>query len=170
MDIVGMRFGRLEVMANAHRKGYVTCKCECGNVKDIRATQLTKTDPVTSCGCLQRERASEIGSDIFKRNFAPFYTESLQYHTNFHVIESDKPGVKNKSGYKGVWFNEKRGQWEAYISIHRKRIFLGRYSNKDDAIRARKRAEEEYFEPLIQLKRSVSNVDLGQQEESSEGN
>lgn len=162
MDIVGMKFGRLEVIANASRKGYVTCKCSCGNVKDIRATQLTKTDPVLSCGCIQREKASAKGSDLAKKNFTPFYAESLQYHTNFHVIESDKPGVKNKSGYKGVWFNEKRGLWEAYISVHRKRIFLGRYGNKEDAIKARKAAEEEYYEPLIQLRRSVNNADLGE--------
>lgn len=160
MDIVGMKSGRLEVIANANRKGYVTCKCSCGNIKDIRATQLTKTDPVLSCGCLQREKASAKGSDLAKRNFASFHADSIQYHTNFHVIESDKPNVTNKSGYKGVWFNAKRGLWEAYISICGKRIYLGRYGKKEDAIRARKRAEEEYYEPLIQLKRGVTNVDL----------
>lgn len=162
MDIVGMRFGRLEVLSNASRRGYVTCKCDCGKVKDVRATQLTKTDHVTSCGCFQREVVSAVGSNTAKKNFAPFHADSLQYHTNFHIIESDKPGIKNTSGYKGVWFNEKRGLWEAYISIHRKRIYLGRYVDKADAIRARKQAEEEYFEPLIQLRRSVTNTQSGE--------
>lgn len=168
MNIIGMKIGRLEVLANASRKGYVTCQCECGNIKDIRASQLTKTSPVQSCGCLQREVVSAHGIDLAKSNFASYYAESLQYHTNFHVIESDKPDIRNTSGYKGVWFNEKRGLWEAYISVHRKRIFLGRYGKKEDAIRARKRAEEEYYEPLIQLKRGASNVDLGQQTENAE--
>lgn len=168
MDIVGMKVGRLEVIENASRKGYVVCKCACGKVKTIRATQLTKADPVQSCGCVQREGASAKGADLAKRNFAPFYADSLQFHTNFHVIESDKPNSNTKSGHKGVWFNEKRGLWEAYISIHRKRIFLGRYSTKDEAVHARKRAEEEYYEPLIQLRRSMTDADLGQQKESSE--
>ena len=110
-----------------------------------------------------------IGSATSKKNFGQFHEDSLQYHTNFHVIESDKPNIKNKSGYKGVWFHEKRGLWEAYISIHRKRIYLGRYARKEDAIEARNQAEKEYFEPLIQKRRSDNNVDLGQQKESSEG-
>lgn len=170
MDLVGRRFGRLEVIANDTRKGYVICRCDCGNVKSIRATQLTKVSPVQSCGCIQKEVVSGVGSITAKKNFAPFYAESLQYHTNFHVIETDKPNCKNTSGYKGVWFNAKRGLWEAYISIHRKRIFLGRYGKKEDAIIARKQAEANYYEPLIQLKRSVKDADLGQQKESPQGN
>lgn len=169
MNLVGYRSGRLEVIGNASRKGYVICKCDCGNTKEIRATQLTKNQPVRSCGCIQKEHATGIGSRTARTNFAPFYAESLQYHTNFHIIESDKPNCKNTSGYKGVWFNEKRGLWEAYISIHRKRIFLGRYGNKEDAIKARKQAEADYYEPLIQLKRSTQDADLGQQKESPQG-
>lgn len=160
MDLVGRRFGRLEVIANDTRKGYVICRCDCETVKSIRATQLTKADPVQSCGCIQKEVASGVGSTTAKKNFAPFYAESLQYHTNFHVIEANKPNCKNTSGYPGVWYHKKRGLWEAYISIHRKRIFLGRYAKKEDAIKARKRAEEEYFEPLIQKKRSVADAEM----------
>lgn len=53
MNLIGQRFGRLEVVdADAVRKGYVICKCDCGNTKSIRATQLTQTRcPTRSCGC-----------------------------------------------------------------------------------------------------------------------
>ena len=42
MNLIGKRFGRLEVVSNANKHGYVSCKCDCGNFKDIRATSLTK--------------------------------------------------------------------------------------------------------------------------------
>ena len=164
---IGMRVGRLVVIGKSTRKGYVTCKCDCGATKDIRSNSLTQKSPVQSCGCIQREHAVRIGSSTAKENFSKFYSENRQYNTNFHIIESDKPQRNTRSGCKGVWFNEKRGMWDAYISIHKTRIFLGRFHEKDDAIKARKLAEAEYFEPLIQLKRSTNNVNLGEQEKGS---
>lgn len=51
----------------------------------------------------------------------------------------------NTSGIKGVYYNEKRNKWEAKICFNYKTIHLGFYENKEDAIVARKNAEEEYF-------------------------
>ena len=152
MDIIGMKIGRLTVVGNSSRKGYVVCECSCGNTKTIRSNSLTMNNPVQSCGCIQRETARSHGSELARKNFASFYADSVKYNTNFHVIESNRLCSTNKSGVTGVWFNEKRGLWEAYISVHKKRIFLGRYGKKEDAIHARKTAEEEYFKPLIQMK------------------
>ena len=50
---------------------------------------------------------------------------------------------KNKSGVLGVYFQD--NSWCAEISVHNKRIFLGRFKNKDDAIIIRKKAEEKFF-------------------------
>lgn len=51
----------------------------------------------------------------------------------------------NKSGVTGVWFNSKIGKWHAQIMVNRKNLYLGRYQNKEEAIKARKSAEEKYF-------------------------
>lgn len=51
----------------------------------------------------------------------------------------------NKSGCTGVWWNEQRQKWEAYIKAGRKKIHLGRFNDFDDAVKARKIAEEKYF-------------------------
>lgn len=51
----------------------------------------------------------------------------------------------NKSGVKGVFWNKDRNKWEAYITVHGKKINLGRHLNKDDAILVRKNAEFQYF-------------------------
>tara|TARA_R110000824_G_scaffold383740_1_gene577431 strand:- start:3388 stop:3885 length:498 start_codon:yes stop_codon:yes gene_type:complete len=47
----------------------------------------------------------------------------------------------NKSGTKGVCFDSSRGRWKAYITLKGKTITLGRFSNKKDAVKARKLSE-----------------------------
>lgn len=47
------------------------------------------------------------------------------------------------SGYKGVRFQN--GRWSARIHYNKKQIFLGYFDNIEDAIKARKEAEEKYF-------------------------
>jgi len=51
----------------------------------------------------------------------------------------------NKSGCKGVSWNEKSKKWEANITIFKKREYLGQFENLDDAIEARKKAENKYW-------------------------
>lgn len=53
--------------------------------------------------------------------------------------------VKNKSGYKGVAWSNKHGKWIARIMINYKNKTLGYFNNIEDAIKARKLAEEKYF-------------------------
>lgn len=58
-DIIGMVFGKLKVVANGTKPGYVLCECECGTKKEILATNLTReVRPVRSCGCLHAEDAN----------------------------------------------------------------------------------------------------------------
>ena len=56
--------------------------------------------------------------------------------------------MRNTSGYPGVWYSETERKWKAYIGIHRKRINLGTFSDKESAIVARKDAEIKYHHPL----------------------
>lgn len=51
----------------------------------------------------------------------------------------------NTSGVPGVSWRKDRNKWRAFITINRKQIALGNYENIDDAIAARKAAEEKYF-------------------------
>ncbi len=51
----------------------------------------------------------------------------------------------NASGYKGVVWHSRDSIWEAYITVNKNKIYLGRFSNKLEAVKARKRAEEKYF-------------------------
>lgn len=51
----------------------------------------------------------------------------------------------NTSGVTGVHFDKSRNKWMAYITYNNRRIFLGYFNNKEDAIEARIAAEIEYF-------------------------
>ncbi len=51
----------------------------------------------------------------------------------------------NTSGHTGVYWNKSRNRWVSYISINKKLVCLGSYKSKEDAIKARKEAEEKYY-------------------------
>ena len=159
MNLKDRRFGRLVVEGNASRKGYVICLCDCGKRKEIRATSLTKAfQPTRSCGCIQRELVRAIGSKTIPQNMEKQVKTNLRYHTNFQVIEDKNPPKHNTSGYKGISWDVHRKKWMTYINVHSKRIFIGRFASLDDAVDARKEAEEKYHKPLIDQKKTDSEV------------
>lgn len=55
------------------------------------------------------------------------------------------PTAQNTSGIKGVAWNRRSKKWVAYIYHLGNRYHLGYFINKEDAIAARRAAEEKYF-------------------------
>lgn len=51
----------------------------------------------------------------------------------------------NTSGHVGVSWEKSREKWEAYIKLNKKKKFLGYYDDIEDAVKARLKAEIEYF-------------------------
>lgn len=51
----------------------------------------------------------------------------------------------NNSGYIGVSWDKRENKWLVKICVDYKSIFLGRYKNIEDAIKARLKAEKEYY-------------------------
>lgn len=51
----------------------------------------------------------------------------------------------NKSGVPGVKKASKSNNWEVYININKKHTYLGTYVDFNDAVAARKAAEEKYY-------------------------
>lgn len=52
--------------------------------------------------------------------------------------------IRNKSGHLGITYNKKTNRWIAQIGGTRKRVNLGHFENKEDAIEARRIAEINY--------------------------
>lgn len=152
LDLTGQRFGRLVAIERATNsksgKAKWLCKCDCGNETMVFSTSLVR-GLSRSCGCIHQERVRTIGSKTIPQNMAKQVEINMQYHTNFQVIGTHTPPKNNTSGHKGISWDADRKMWIAYINVHNKRVFLGRYAKLDAAVEARKRAEEKYHAPLI---------------------
>lgn len=70
---------------------------------------------------------------------------NLRVATQLENAKNHKVYKTNQSGYSGVFFLKTVGKWQSYIYYNCKRIDLGLYNLFDDAINARKIAEEQYF-------------------------
>lgn len=150
VDLTGKKIGKLTVLGrDTARDGYWVCVCECGNRKSI-VTKSLRDENTHSCGCIQRGIASSTGTRTVAKNSEEQVRMNKLYRTNFQVIQSEKPPKNNHSGHKGVSWDKSRSMWSAYIQVHGKKIHLGRFYKKEDAIKRRIAAEEEYFLPLIE--------------------
>lgn len=70
---VGEKYGRLTVIENHHPQDEVVCRCECGNIKVARATNVFYGG-TRSCGCLSKEGNNLIHGDGRKGNRKRLYT------------------------------------------------------------------------------------------------
>lgn len=137
-DLTGMRIGRLTVVKpldKDYRKWL--CHCDCGNDVEISRGHIVAGDTL-SCGCLRAD-------DLKEKQQKTVYSG-----TTISAIKNNKPNKNNTtSGVKGVCFVSSRQEYKAYITIQKRNINLGYYKNKENAIKARKKAEEQYLNPII---------------------
>jgi len=71
--------------------------------------------------------------------------ENLRICTSAQNAKNKSTPKNNTSGITGVRWVEKRGKWHSYIRVNYKRINLGYYTDFEDAVAARKQAEDLYF-------------------------
>lgn len=81
--------------------------------------------------------------------------ENLRDITHKNNSKNTKLYSNNTSGYKGVSFNKHNKKWFSYITSDNKRIFLGYFNNKEDAIEARRLAEEKYHKEYARKKEDL---------------
>ena len=129
LELTGQRFGNLTVIAPAENIGSRTawlCRCDCGRERVVRTLHL-RNGHVTSCGCAGNGLASLTYVD----------------GTCVEMIRSRTVRSNNTSGVPGVdWWASKQ-RWRAAICFKGRRYYLGSYNRFEDAVKARKRAEEE---------------------------
>ena len=79
LDLVGDKYGRLEVLKFVYSKNYRNywlCKCDCGNEKIVSGHNL-RCGVTKSCGCLQQEQRKINGKKVAN------YTREIK-HTTTH--------------------------------------------------------------------------------------
>jgi hypothetical protein len=76
--------------------------------------------------------------------------DNLRLATQMQNTQNQRRKSNNTSGYKGVcrW---KTSRWQAYITVHKKRIPLGLFNNKEDAARAYDNAARQHFGEFAKL-------------------
>ena len=70
---------------------------------------------------------------------------NLRVCTNVENNRNKNVIKRNTSGITGVSWNKNYQKWHTYIKSNYQHIFLGYFSDKKDAIKVRKQAEEKYF-------------------------
>jgi hypothetical protein len=71
--------------------------------------------------------------------------DNLNITNHIGNARNKKIQVTNTSGYPGISWNKGKGKWHARIWVNNKQIFLGYHAELEDAITARREAEEEYW-------------------------
>lgn len=133
LDLTGQRFGRLTVLAPAANVGDRTawlCQCDCGK-KTVVKTGHLRSGHTKSCGCQNGDGG-------------PRYALGLSYvdGTCVEMLAAKTVRKNNTSGVPGVDWWTSKGRWRASICFKGKRYYLGSYTRFEDAVKARKRAEE----------------------------
>ena len=156
-DYIGKKYGELTVVddlggifeKNSSRgRRIIVCSCSCGKVDNYRLDGVI-SGSITSCGHVHDKLSSKKIKSFFEK-------AHKEKGTNLNLINTNRKLVKtNTSGKTGVSFDKSRGKWVAGIKLKGKNIYLGRYDNKEDAIKARLKAEEEYFVPILEKHKDV---------------
>jgi hypothetical protein len=73
------------------------------------------------------------------------HINNLRYVTKGEAQWGQRVSRRNKSGVKGVSFDETKQKWLSRIGFNKKQIYLGYYETKEAATAARKAGEMKYY-------------------------
>lgn len=137
LDLTGQRYGDLTVLTPAENIGKHTawlCRCICGREVVVKTDRL-RSGRTVSCGC----RRPETGLKLT-------YVDG----TCVEMLRAKTVRRNNTSGIPGVDWRGGRNRWRATICFKGKRHYLGSYKNFDDAVLARKQAENQLHDRFLQ--------------------
>lgn len=63
---------------------------------------------------------------------------------------ADRKIATNSSGHNGIYLNKKTQKWIAQIGFKGKNYYLGSYVKLEDAVKARKKAEERMYGEFLE--------------------
>ena len=138
LNLTGWRFGKITVLRPAENIGGRTawvCRCDCGQETVIRTNNLRR-GRTKSCGCAGGPQHARQGLT---------YVDG----TCVEIIQSKTVQKNNTSGVPGVTWVVRDRMWRATIRFKGERHYLGEYRKFEDAVKARKRAEEDLHDNFL---------------------
>ena len=150
-DLTGQRIGKLIVIGRSDKYGprgkrqtqLWECLCDCGEIT-YKATD-TLTNPKTS---MCQNCAAEYAITKARANLG------FEGGTQITKIQNRKEKSGNITGVRGVYFDSKTRKYRARLKFRGKLYNLGSYYQLEDAIKARRRGEEEIFDVFLLEKAS----------------
>ena len=140
LDLTGQKYGHLTILEPAENIGGRTawrCLCDCGQEVVVKTCHL-RNGHTKSCGCLSSKENPQSALGLT-------YIDG----TCVEMLRAKTVRSNNTSGVPGVdWWASKR-RWRAAICFKGKRYYLGSYGRFEDAVKARKRAEEELHDGFL---------------------
>lgn len=146
VDLTGKQYGDLVVLgkADTNKKGrYWECECSCGKKVTVKQSDL-KNRVITSCGHVEEAAAPVV------TKAAPAKKKVVAAETAAPAAAPKKkaPAKKasNGTGHVGVTQVELKSgtRFKANISVDGKNKHLGTFDTLEEAVAARKEAEELY--------------------------
>lgn len=145
-DLTGQIFGQLTVLGRSEKRGsrgkrttpMWECRCTCGAVT-YKSTDMLRNPDESMCAACAAKYAAETA-----RKSAGYVAG-----TQLSKIRDMNPTAANTSGCRGVYYNPKTNRYRARLKFQGKIMSFGSYTNFEDAVKARKRAEEEIFEKFV---------------------
>lgn len=140
LELTGERYGYLKVLGAAENIGKRTawrCQCACGK-EVVVPTHRLRCGHTRSCGC-------QCGSGEPRIALGLTYVEG----TCVELLRAKRVRRNNTSGVTGVEWWTSKGRWRASISFKGKRHYLGSYSSFEEAVQARKQAEEALHDQFL---------------------
>ena len=128
-DLSGTETDNFKIIDRAYSKNqrvWWNCICRhCGNELILSNNDINH---YTSCGCL--------------RGASKGYMDSIR---DPESLKSTKPTAKSTTGVRGVYFNKRKGSYQAFINVDKKPKYLGSSKNFRKAVALRKEAEKEFW-------------------------
>lgn len=133
----------LEVLPNDEKGKSFPCRAICPKCGKETVTRLTRLSKIQSC--------AECSQDLGKKAsaIAPIVCADGSKITSIQSRMDGKINKNSSTGVNGVTKRE-NGKYFAYINFKRKQIGLGMYDKLEDAIAARKKAEELIYAPYLE--------------------
>lgn len=152
----GTKFGKLTVLKRigsttwkGNRCALYLCECTCGKTIEVSSSNLKRGNS-KSCGHMTQERLSVLNSDksMIKKHETRNRTDWVE-KTSLSAISPKRKKSEGKTSKKVGVSKRKDGYWRASMIFKGERVFDKTFNNEQDAINARKEAEEKYFKPIL---------------------
>lgn len=128
-DLSNTETDNFKIIDRAYSKNqrvYWNCICKhCGNHVELQSNQIAR---YLSCGCKQNRSTKERMAEI----------------SDPESLKTTRPTAKSSTGVRGVYFNKRKGSYQAFINVDKKPKYLGSSKSFEKAVALRKAAEEEY--------------------------